>query len=229
VKGPRIKATGLAALGVVLIAALSGCDLNENADLVNGRELFIAKCGTCHYLKEAGTVGEIGPDLDAAFAAARASGMDQDTIEGVVTDQIAHPRSTDESNPTYMPADLVTGTDADDVAAYVGSVAGVPGIEPPVAPGDAGGQVYADNGCGSCHTFAAAGSTGNIGPNLDEVLPGDSPSMIETSIVDPSADIAQGFSDGIMPPTYGDVIEPADLKLLVKFLYDNAGKPVKGN
>lgn len=227
-KGPRIKATGLAALGVAMIAALSGCDLQENADLVNGRELFIAKCGTCHYLKEAGTTGVVGPDLDAAFAAARDSGMDQDTIEGVVTDQIAHPRSVDPSNPTYMPPDLVTGSDADDVASYVGSVAGVPGIEPPVAPGGPGGQVFANNGCGACHTFAAAGSNGAVGPNLDDVLPGDTPAMIQTSIVDPSADIAKGYSDGIMPATYGDSIDPKDLKLLVKFLYDNAGKPVKG-
>ena len=32
-----------------------------------------------------------------------------------------------------------------------------------------------------------------------------------------------------MPDTYGDSIEPADLKLLVKFLADNAGKTAKGN
>lgn len=37
--------------------------------------------------------------------------------------------------------------------------------------GDAasGEQVFASAGCGGCHTFAAAGSTGSIGPNLDEV------------------------------------------------------------
>ena len=102
--------------------------------------------------------------------------MDQDTIEGVVGDQISHPRQTDPDDPSYMPADLVTGKDADDVAAYVGSVAGVPGIEPPTAPGGPGGQVFANNGCGSCHTFAAAGSHGAVGPNLDEVLPGQTAS-----------------------------------------------------
>jgi cytochrome c551 len=32
----------------------------------------------------------------------------------------------------------------------------------------AGARVYADAGCGSCHTFSAAGSNGTIGPNLDE-------------------------------------------------------------
>jgi cytochrome c551 len=32
----------------------------------------------------------------------------------------------------------------------------------------AGASVYADAGCGSCHTFTPAGSNGTIGPNLDE-------------------------------------------------------------
>jgi len=228
VKGPRLKAAALAVLGATMAVAFAGCDSSENADLVNGRALFVASCGRCHYLKEAGTTGNIGPDLDAAFADARASGMDQDTIEGVVADQIEHPRQTDPSDPTYMPEGLVEGQDLTDVSAYVGSVAGVPGIEPPTAPGGPGGQVFANNGCGSCHTFAAAGSNGAIGPNLDDVLPGMTPEEISTDITDPSKDIAQGFQDGIMPQTYGQDIEPADLKLLVKFLYDNAGKPAKG-
>jgi mono/diheme cytochrome c family protein len=229
VTGPRIKAAGLAAISVLMLAAFSGCDANENADVAKGRALFITNCGQCHYLKEAGTTGQIGPDLDAAFADARASGMDADTIEGVVGDQIAHPRATDESDPTYMPPDLVTGSDADDVAAYVASVAGVPGIQPPKAVGGPGGQVFADNNCGSCHTLAAAESTGAVGPNLDDVLPDLSPDEIETDIVDPSKTIAQGFQDGIMPDNYEDTIAPDDLKLLVKFLADNAGKAPKGN
>ena len=221
-KRTRLKAAGLIALGVALVAAVSGCDLQENADTEAGRNLFIANCGTCHYLKEAGTTGNVGPDLDASFAAARNDGMDQDTIEGVVTDQISHPRQTDPDNPTYMPAEIVTGQDADDVAAYVASVAGVPGIEPPTAPGGPGGQVYANNGCGSCHTFEAAGSAGAVGPNLDTGLAGQDPKQIETSIVDPNAEIVQGFQPNIMPQNYGQVIEPKDLKELVAFLYDNS-------
>ena len=225
----RLKTAGLVALGIGLVATVSGCDLNENADVDNGRQLFIEKCGTCHYLKEAGTTQTVGPDLDAAFADARASGMDQDTIEGVVLDQIEHPRETDPDDPAYMPAEIVTGSDAKDVATYVGSVAGVPGIEPPTAPGGPGGQVFANNGCGACHTFAAAESVGTTGPNLDEGLQGQSVKDIETSIVDPSADIVQGFQAGVMPEDYGDTIEPKDLKLLVDFLYENAGKTPKGD
>ena len=224
---PRVKAAGLISLGVAAVALFSGCDLQENADTDNGRDLFIAKCGTCHYLSEAGTTGNLGPDLDAAFANARAQGMDQDTIEGVVTDQISHPRQTDPSDPSYMPPDLVTGQDADDVAAYVGSVAGVPGIAPPTAPGGPGGQVFANNGCGSCHTLAIAGSAGAVGPNLDEALPGQTTAQIEESIVDPNKVIVKGFQPNVMPQNYQSTIDPKDLKDLVDFLYENAGKAPK--
>ena len=34
-----------------------------------------------------------------------------------------------------------------------------------------GAKVYAEAGCGSCHTFKAAGSTGTVGPNLDDLKP----------------------------------------------------------
>ncbi len=173
------------------VAVLAGCTGNDaqNVDLANGRKLFVANCGTCHTLAQAATTAQVGPDLDAAFAAARHAGMDSDTIRGVVGAQIENPRAVDESSPTYMPPNLVEGDDARDVAAYVGSVAGVPNIKPPIAPGGPGGQVFANNGCGSCHAFAAAGSSGTVGPNLDDVLHGpehgeDHP---ETSSIPPPA------------------------------------------
>lgn len=215
------------AAGAAIVAIASGCDLQENAEVDNGREMFVEACGSCHILQEAATTGNLGPDLDAAFADARASGMDQDTIEGVVEAQIANPRQPSgpdpESDPTYMPADLVTGEDARDVAAYVASVAGVPGIMPPQAPGGPGGQVFANNGCGSCHIFGPAQSQGQVGPNLDEVLEGQSAAQIEESIVDPDAQISGGFQAGVMPGTYGQDISPEDLELLVEFLMQGNG------
>jgi mono/diheme cytochrome c family protein len=41
------------------------------------------------------------------------------------------------------------------------------------AEGDpaAGEDVFASAGCGGCHTLEAAGSSGNVGPNLDEAKP----------------------------------------------------------
>jgi mono/diheme cytochrome c family protein len=216
----------LALCGVVLAAAgAAGCDAQEDADRENGRNLFIEKCGTCHTLAEAATTAEIGPDLDAAFAAARDAGMDPDTIEGVTQSQIANPREVDpELTDQYMPANLVEGQDAEDVSAYVASVAGVPGIGPPEAPGGPGGQVFANNGCGACHVLAAAESGGTVGPDLDETLPGQDPKEIEESITDPEARPTQGFPSGVMPQDYEAQIPPEDMKLLVEFLVESAGK-----
>ncbi len=102
----------------------AGCGREEPADLVNGKELFIGEgtCGSCHALARAGTKGTQGPDLDEAFEQARLDGMNADTVEGIVHRQIGFPRRN-----SIMPADLVTGDDARDVAAYVGEVAGIPG------------------------------------------------------------------------------------------------------
>jgi mono/diheme cytochrome c family protein len=209
-------------------AILSGCGAGDT-DTVRGRQLFISKCGTCHTLAQAGTSATVGPDLDAAFAQARADGMTDATIEGVVEKQIAHPREVEEGVPdydrVYMPAELVTGQDAENVAAYVASVAGIPGIKPPTAPGGPGGQVFAQNGCNSCHTLEAAGATGTVGPNLDQELPGQDAKQIEESITDPNKDIVPGFQPDIMPPTYGTQIAPDALRDLVDFLMTCAGDP----
>ena len=209
-----------AAMAVVALGALTGCDLQENADLERGEQLFTQKCGSCHALTGAGTNADIGPNLDFAFQASRDAGMDQDTVEGVVQSQIENPRpASPQDTAVYMPAGLVEGEDAEAVAAYVASVAGVPGIEPPefIAP-----EFFATN-CGGCHTLSAAGTTGTIGPNLDDALPGQSPAQVSESITDPEAQIAAGFPGGVMPANYGDTLTPAQLQQLVRYLLQSAG------
>ena len=182
----------LAAVTAVALPA-SGCG-TTTADVERGRVLFIEKCGTCHVLAEAGTKGQIGPDLDHAFAAARAAGAGQsETIEGIVEAQVEYPRPSNGDATVSMPPKIVEGQDLHDVAAYVGTWAGVPGAAPPEVPGGPGAQVFANNGCGGCHTLAAAKSGGTVGPNLDEVLSGQSAAMIEESIVDPNKVIATGL------------------------------------
>lgn len=118
----------LAALVCALAAlALAGCgDSTREPDLVNGKRLFVGKgtCGACHTMKRAGTSGTQGPNLDTAFEAAREDGFGKTGIEGVVRGQIANPR-----RGSKMPADLVTGDDRDDVAAYVAEVAGKGGAD----------------------------------------------------------------------------------------------------
>ena len=86
-----------------------------------------------------------------------------------------------------------------------------------------GAQVFIDSGCGNCHTFAAAGTTGAVGPNLDEYLaPDDDAAGIEEMIVDPEAEIAEGYSGGIMPLNYGQTIPKEELEQLVQFLINNS-------
>ena len=85
---------------------------------------------------------------------------------------------------------------------------------------EAGAQVFASAGCGSCHTLAAAGASGAIGPNLDQVLvAGTSEEFIEESIVEPEAEIAEGYSAGIMPSNFGALLSEEELANLVAYLY----------
>ena len=124
-----------------------------------------------------------------------------------------------------MPAHTAEGTDLDDIAAYVGKYAGVPGAAPPEVEGGPGAQVFANNGCGSCHTLAAANSGGVTGPNLDEVLPGQSEAEIEESIVNPEAKIAQGYpARRDAPDLRRKTLRTEELKELVEYLSENAGK-----
>jgi cytochrome c6 len=80
---------------------------SSGADLAAGKTAFTATCGGCHVLKDAGTSGKVGPDLDslAPLTADR------------VAKQIAH-------GGQVMPPKLLTGKNAANVAAYVSSVAG---------------------------------------------------------------------------------------------------------
>ncbi|HEY5815517.1 MAG TPA: c-type cytochrome [Solirubrobacterales bacterium] len=209
----------LAALAIAALAA-SGCGTNS-ADEERGRVLFVQKCGVCHAMAQAGTTAQIGPDLDHAFAAARAAGEDGDTIEGVVAAQIEFPRPSTTNPAASMPADIVSGQDAQDVAAYVAMYAGVPGAAPPTVAGGPGAQVFASNGCGGCHTLAEAQAGGTVGPNLDEVLPGQTAAMIEGSIADPNAVIAKGFPPNVMPADYKQKLTPKELEDLVQYLLDS--------
>src|SRR5690242_6600892 len=112
-----------------LAAGLGGCSVATGDNEVNGKTLFVQKCGSCHTLARAGTKGVTGPNLDEAFARAREDGFGQDTFQGVVHRQILHPAIRPQHDPEtgkelpLMPAGLVTGSDAEDVAAYVASAA----------------------------------------------------------------------------------------------------------
>ena len=179
--------TAALAAGVVLVAA--GCGTgglgDRKADRVRGKELFSSKCAACHVLADAGAVGTVGPNLDDAFAEVRKQGFQESTIFEVINKQIKYPTGRDLYDPSRevhlngplptveMAANIVTGSDRDAVSAYVSGVAGKP------VQGGAGGKstsadgkdIFAQSGCGACHTLKGAGASGQIGPNLDTAKP----------------------------------------------------------
>ncbi len=127
--------------GVALAAAGCGTGGMENtkgADKAHGKDLFVKTCGACHTLADAGTSGKIGPNLDDAFAGPRQQGFAESTFANVVRDQILFPITNPVGFVTGpngtkvrapgMPAKLYTGQDAQDIAAYVASVAGVAAV-----------------------------------------------------------------------------------------------------
>jgi plastocyanin len=130
-RGGRVgAAVAVAAAGVVL----SGCQLKDDGDnLVNGKTQFIGKCASCHTLARANATGVVGPNLDEAWQRAAEDGLGRSTYRGVVHQQILNPARTPQVDPVTgrvgasMPADLVTGEDAEDVAAYVATAAARPG------------------------------------------------------------------------------------------------------
>jgi plastocyanin len=115
-----LRAPVLGAGLVALTVAIAGCGEvkgGDNANLIVGKQQFVAKCGSCHTLARASTKGVVGPNLDEAFRASLAEGLRRDTIRGVVEKQIQIP------NPEgAMPKELVSGAKAKDIAGYVSQV-----------------------------------------------------------------------------------------------------------
>ncbi len=93
----------------------------------------------------------------------------------------------------------------------------------PAGPVD-GASVFAEAGCGGCHTFAPAGSDGEIGPALDDLAAAAEKAgkpldeFVKESIVDPGASIAEGYADGVMPGSFGQSLKPEELDALVTYL-----------
>jgi mono/diheme cytochrome c family protein len=92
-----------------------------------------------------------------------------------------------------------------------------------IEPGDpdAGREVFttaAQPTCGSCHTYQAAGTTAQVGPDLDQTLSGKDAAYVLEQIVNPDSQIAPGFAAGVMPKDYGEKLSDKQLADLVAFL-----------
>jgi cbb3-type cytochrome c oxidase subunit III len=190
--------------------ALAGCGTGgkatSHADQANGQKLFQAKCAGCHTLAAAGASGTIGPNLDDAFRGDKLQHFKESTITDVVLVQIRQP-----SPP--MPKNLVKGEDAQDVAAYVSSVAGTGNANAP-SPSQLGtdGKKIFQAECASCHTLKDAGTTGTIGPNLDQLKPAQ-------PIVQHQVEVG----GGVMPAFKGKLSD-AQITAVAKYVSSVAGK-----
>lgn len=250
-----------------LAATAAGCGAlgytSGKADRQNGKKLFMdgkngkPGCGSCHTLADAGTTGTIGPDLDVAFSQDLKVGMTEGTIRQVVRGQIAYAITTTSTGAPGMPKNLVTGSDARDVAAYVaaavvkdnaaGAVAApAPTPSPTPAPKPSGGgstpsgnaaqlaagkKVFTvSGGCGACHTLKDAGTTGTIGPKLDNVAADAKKTgkpladYVKESIESPNAYVVPGFPSGVMPPDFTKTLTAKQIADLVAYILAVAGK-----
>ena len=114
-----------------------------------------------------------------------------------------------------MPANLVKGDDLADVAAFVAKYAGSD-LAPPggtaSAAGSTDGKAIFSTSCASCHTLAAAGATGTIGPNLDDLKP---------ALDRTKQQVIHG--GGAMPAFKGQLTDK-QIDAVAKFVSQSAGK-----
>jgi mono/diheme cytochrome c family protein len=221
----------------VIAVTFGGCAVKHpTANLVTGKQLFATNCGSCHTLSHANTTGIVGPNLDDSFRQSRIDGVKSSSIQGLISYWIEYPNTQG-----VMPAMLVKGQHAQDVAAYVAAVAAKPGqdtgalasaVAVKVNPTPAvGKQIFTGvGGCGSCHTLSAAGTTGTVGPNLNALkeacaTPASQQARgntlqkcIETAITDPYKYLPAGYKSGIMPNTFNKTLSPTQIQALVAFL-----------
>jgi mono/diheme cytochrome c family protein len=237
----RAHRVGVLGAGLAAVALLaSGCGTGgvasnaQRPDTQNGQTLFTSNCGSCHTLSAAGTSGTIGPNLDNAFAADVKEGFSQSSIENDVLDQIrlgsgqvatyttskyfidhCLPPKSAKCLSQPMPANIVKGQDAIDVAAYVASVAGTGGFTETgssATSGTNGAAIFKSSGCAGCHTLAAAGATGTVGPNLDQLKPA-------TAIV-----AKQVTNGGAIMPAFKGKLTTAQINAVAKYVASSAGK-----
>ena len=104
---------------------------------------------------------------------------------------------------------VITAVDGDDERGGAGQTAAA------VRP-EAGRELFFQMGCGSCHRFRDAGSTGVIGPDLDERLATYDPGRLRATILNPPGSAAGSFS--VMPDNFGARMDSEALDALVAYL-----------
>lgn len=84
-----------------------------------------------------------------------------------------------------------------------------------------GRALFADEGCDACHSIAAVGAEGKLGPRLD-TLDDDADDIVE-GITEPREDTADGFPENLMPTDYARRMGGADVQALAAFVAAASG------
>ena len=208
-------------LGAVLGAAalaLTGCagetTESSGASLDVGKQLFSQKCGACHVMQAANTQGRIGPNLDDAFGHARSQDFEESTFFEVVLGQMEiqippMPDFDEEGTKDYIPEE-----DRIAIAAFVSQCTWLKADDIPAGCGagdseSTDGETIFNQSCASCHALKAAGSTGTIGPNLD-----DSDIALEAAI-------EQIRNGGGAMPAFADTLSEEQIQAVAEYVVEN--------
>ena len=171
----RRRVRAVVVWSLLAAAIVTGCTgartSREAADLDEGKRLFSEKCGSCHVMADAGTRGQLGPNLDNALGYPRKQKIAESTLYEITLDQmrIPAPPMPDFDDPDSK--SRLTEDQLVSVADYVARCAGVQFMKkrPPSCTGPAeGAQAVFVQSCGGCHALAEAGTKGTTGPSLDE-------------------------------------------------------------
>lgn len=174
-----------------------------------------ARSGTLRIPVERSTVLEMtSPDVIHSFFVPE-FGQKRDVVPGIVTELVITPTRTGEFELECTELCGLGHSLMRTKVIVMSQAAYGRWLEQEERPAS-GEAIFAEAGCGACHTFAPAGTTAKIGPSLDD-LPDDE-EFVRRSIVEPDAEIAEGFQAGVMPKTFGDQLSDEQLDALVQYL-----------
>ncbi len=200
------------------------------AEPLKTAEEIVAKygCGACH--KIAGQVGAVGPGLDTIGAT-----RDADYLRRAILDPNAD--IAEGYPPGLMPPNYGAQLFAQELEILVSFMA-KPTSSSPSASGDtaaskisseaadvtkdngdsgAGGEaLMISSGCGACHKFSS--QVGAIGPDLSKIGALRDSEYLRRSILQPNADIAEGYFPNLMPPVYAAQLSTEELDMIVEYL-----------
>jgi len=182
-------------------------------------------CGACHVI--AGQAGAVGPDLSTIGAS-----RDSDYLRRAILDPNAE--IAEGYPPGLMPTTYGAQFYAQELellvnymkASMAGADAGSDNsgadekakntTDVEAKAGDDGESLMTRHGCGACHKFGT--QVGSIGPDLSDIGASRDTDFLRRSILDPNADISEGYMPNLMPPIYAAQLSTEELELIVKYL-----------